>query len=670
MATINLMQAKLRRSVPSKKFETAQQGNKFLYDISDKADNTRIINQGSIYWAAQQTYRDRVERCWRYRRGSQWSDLVLNPDTGGYEKEEDLIKNQGQIPFVVNMIAPLIRNYKGQFRSSNSRSTVIARTREEAPVGEMLTNTLRAVYDTNDGMEEDVAALEIFLNSGYFNQRIEYKYSEEKKKNIVKFSNVELSNLAFNNVNNRDLSDLNFIVQFHDLTIDDVVAAFAKNKSDEARVRSMYNYVSKEAYNVYDHFESDHEENKDFLYPSEQHKCRVFECWEYVGEWRYRAHDWMHGTYETVKLNPENKLNFDNINANRIMVAAQNGIPQEEVALIEYVEKYVKYWRFKYITPNMETLWAGETPYKHGSHPFVFGLHPLIRGEVWGAVEELLDIQRGFNRNWILLDFVIGSSSKGTLLVDENSISDDFNFDEICETWSKRNGVIKMKLKPGAQIPQQLVNKAIPAGLNESLQMSMQLMSSQSGVNDAIQGKKPDSGTPASRYAMEAQNSTLNSKDILDAFNSFRCRRDRKIIDVAVQFYKEKEYLPVSGQNYREDSKIFDPEKIGEDLQYELQVNQGTDSQVYRAIIDEWLNGWVEKGLLPMELMLKHTSMPFADNLLNDINEMKKEASQGQVNYPQAGVPQQAVNYLQSQGADASKANPQAIEMMNRYMRQ
>ena len=86
---------------------------------------------------------------------------------------------------------------------------------------------------------------------------------------------------------------------------------------------------------------------------------------------------------------------------------------------------------------------------------------------------------------------------------------------------------------------------------------------------------------------MEAQNSTLNSKDILDAFNSFRCRRDRKIIDVVVQFYKEKEYLPVSGQNYREDSIIFDPEKIGEDLQYEIQVNQGTDSQVYRAIIDE-----------------------------------------------------------------------------------
>jgi hypothetical protein len=352
------------------------------------------------------------------------------------------------------------------------------------------------------------------------------------------------------------------------------------------------------------------------------------------------------------------------------MLAAQYGIPASEVKIIQYREKYMKFWMYKFLTPNGQTLDAGETPYNHNSHPFVFMLHPMIRGEVWGIIGELIDIQRGFNRDKILLDFIIGSSSKGTLFIDENSVADDFNADEIAETWSRRNGVIKLKLKPGAHLPQQLVGSAVPAGLNESLQLGMQLMNTQSGVSDAIQGRKPDAGTPASRYAMESQNATLNSKDILDAFNSFRCRRDRKIIDVAVQYFKNKEYLPVSGQNYSDESKIFDPQKIGEDLQYELSVSQGTDSQVYRSLIDDWLNGLVEKGLLPIELMLKHTSIPFADNLLNDINEMKKQASQGNVAYNQGNVPQQAVNYLQSQGADASKANPKTVDLMTKYMRQ
>jgi hypothetical protein len=262
---------------------------------------------------------------------------------------------------------------------------------------------------------------------------------------------------------------------------------------------------------------------------------------------------------------------------------------------------------------------------------------------------------------------VIGASPKGTLVIDENSISDDFPFETIVDTYTKRNGVIKMNLKSGAQIPQQLVGKAMPVGLNESLNMGLQLMNSMSGVNDAIQGRNPGSGTPASRYAMEAQNSTMNSKDQMDAFSAFRCRRDKKMLDLIVQFYKEKEYLPISGQNYSDETKMFDPGKLTEDLSYTVSISQGTDSRAYRAIMDEQLNAWVEQGLIPMELMLKHTSMPFASQLLSDIEEMKKQATQGAQLPPDTGMTGKIVQGLQGMGADASQADPRTVELMQRY---
>ena len=669
MAQATLEQIKLRKhggSAPQLKATRKENGNKFLY-IEDNGENLKTLTTAANHWNGLQGFRDRTARSWRYRRGQQWDDMVIDPSTGLLNQEKNVISSQGQIPFVVNMIAPLIRNFKGQFRSSNSRSSVIARTREDAPIGEMLTNTIRAVYDVNEGWEEDSVALEVFLTSGAAVQKVEYKYNEEKKKPFVRFVNVELTSLFFNTVKRRDLSDMTMVGEFHDMNKDDVIAAFAKNKEDEAKIRQIYGYVGEDGYDSEEHFSEEWATNRNFYFPRENNKCRVFEIWQIEGEWRYWYHDWLNAKFGDIKLTPENKLRIEQTNAQRLAKAAEYGIAPEDVALIEYKEKFVKYWKFKFLTPNGQTLLEGETPYNHKTHPYIFLLHPLIRGEVWGFVEDVIDIQRKFNRDHILMDYVIGASPKGTLVIDENSISDDFPFETIVDTYTKRNGVIKMNLKSGAQIPQQLVGKAMPVGLNESLNMGLQLMNSMSGVNDAIQGRNPGSGTPASRYAMEAQNSTMNSKDQMDAFSAFRCRRDKKMLDLIVQFYKEKEYLPISGQNYSDETKMFDPGKLTEDLSYTVSISQGTDSRAYRAIMDEQLNAWVEQGLIPMELMLKHTSMPFASQLLSDIEEMKKQAVQGAQLPPDTGMTGKIVQGLQGMGADASQADPRTVELMQRY---
>lgn len=661
----------LRKPAQLKKVTSvaSKQGNKFLYKNEDKAENTRLIENASVYWMGLQSFRERYERAWRYRRGKQWEDLVYDPDSSSYKKEETLIKDQGQIPFVVNLIGPNVRNIIGQFRSSNTRSNVIARTREDAPVGEMLTNTIKAVYDANKGIEKDAQALDIFLNSGMFLQKLTNEFDNQERRSRIKFRNVDINSSFFNPVKEMDLEDLNLIGSFYDLTVDDVIAKFARNKTDEVKIREMFRYVTNDAYNTDEHFTDEWAINRDFFVPSEPNKCRVYEIWENVGEWKYWCHDWANAKYYYRRITDQNKLKIDEENANRLMLAAQYGIPEEDVQLIEVKERFVQCWRCKFITPRYETLWECDSPYRHKSHPFALMLHPLIRGEVWGYTEDIIDLQRKFNRDHILSDYVIGASAKGTLFVPEEAITDDFPFEDIVETWSKRNGVVKIKLKQGAQMPLELTGKATPAGLHESMALVLQLMNSSSGVSDAIKGQTPDSGTPASRYAMEAQNSTISIKNYLDPFNNARCDRDKKLLELIIQYTKEKEYLPVSGQNYAEETKVFDPSKLRDDLTYTLQIDQGTDSRVYRALIDDQLFKWVDSQTLPLKIALKNSSLPFADKIMADLDEMEQQAQQG--NIPQAGsagIMPQLAQGLAGMGADPSKANPQALAMMQKHM--
>lgn len=667
---MDLVKDKYRKKIAGNApVQKAPKSNECLYRESDRTENMAKLQRYSNYWYGLSDFRTRTERAWRYRRGKQWDDYVYDPDTGEYLQEKELIEAQGQIAFVVNMIAPLVKNLKGQFRSSKSRSTVIARAREDQTIGEMLTNTLRYIGDVNKGWEKDANAMEIFLCSGACVQKVEYKYFPKKSKNLVRFKNCELANMFFNPVLDQELEDMTCIGEIHDMHIDKVVAAFAKNKRDEARIRQLY-FNHDPNQNVIDEtFTEDRIKNVNFYQPNDPNLCRVIESWEKVGEWVYWYHDWRTGNYDTAKMTEQNRLKFESINQKRINEAAAYGIPPEDAETIEYSAKFEQVWKYKFMTPYGETLAEGDTPYAHKEHPYVLLLYPMIRGEIWGFVEDVIDIQRGFNRDKILLDFVIGSSAKGLLVIDENSITDDFNFDEIAENWSKRNGIIKLNLKKGlSQMPQQIAGKAMPTGLNESLSLGMELMNKMGGVSDAIQGRNPGAGVPASRYAQEAQNSTINSKDYMDAFNAFRMDRDKKILDVMVQFTNEKLYLAISGNNYAEESKVFDPDRLPDDMDTEITMGMGADSQVYRAIMDDRLHEYVMKGLIPLKLSLKNSSLPFADQLLNDLEQMEQGMAQNGV--PAAGgqsVPQQVVQGLQGQ-ADATQANPMAVDMMKKYM--
>ena len=664
--------------------------NEFIYNNDDREENMTLLDKASTYYQSLETMRKKIERNSRYLEGDQWGDLVYNPDTADYVVEGDLIRSQGQIPFVMNLIAPIIENIKGQFRSANSRASVVARTREDAPVGDMLSNTLWAIDDANNMWLKDSAALEIFLGSGIGISKVGFGPMPNGKEQNVRYSYPDFSSMAFNAPLKQDYDDITLIAELHDMSMDEIISGFAHSHKDEIRLRgNMFATADDDILNYDESFSDERIQNKNFFF-APYNKNRVFEIWEKRSEWRYEYHDRGKARFGSRKMTEENKTYFDNENQQRLTMAFSNGIINEEMndedvvlkaKLIEYKEKFVPFWYYKFITNMYETLMEGETPYDHGMHPYVFLFHPLTRGKVRPFIDTLIDIQRKFNRDHILYDFVIGSSSKGTFVIDEEALGTDFTIDDATTEYTKRNGVIKVNLGKGQKITDvmgQLSSKAIPVGLNESISLGMNLMNQIGGISEAARGSTPGSGTPASLYAQSAQNSSLNIKDRMEAYNWFRARRGKKSLEVGIQYYDEMRYLPISGQGSNKQAQVFDKSKLRDDLKYDMTIGLGADSQIYRAMMDDWINGYVMNQLIPMEVGLKNLSFPGMDKLLNDIEEYKKAAQQGQVSPDGTGAGGEVnlntpdiagglTNSLAARGADPAAANAQGVDLMQRF---
>lgn len=101
----------------------------------------------------------------------------------------------------------------------------------------------------------------------------------------------------------------------------------------------------------------------------------------------------------------------------------------------------------------------------------------------------MIDQQRHTNRLVTLYDWVMRSTAKGVLLFPEDSLPDGVEIDDISDEWSRFNGVILFRPRPGVPLPQQVTGNAANLGISELLNLQLKLFEDISGVNSALQGK-------------------------------------------------------------------------------------------------------------------------------------------------------------------------------------
>jgi len=623
------------------------------------SENWKTLEMCRQYYESLSDFRRRRKRARLYLRGKQWSDLIED-DNGDIVTEELYIKSRGKVPLKQNVIRQLMKSILGQYRTNKSKTVVIARQDDKSKLGEMLTNALQSAQYNNSLAELDARNAEEFFLSGMAISKSIYEFQKERNVEDVDSKNINPNRIFFNtDIQDPRMKDLRIIGEIIDAPLESIISTFAKTEEDEELIRTWYSSVDPK--NIVlrgDGLTAQRLDDLDFYIPSETNKARVIEVWELVSEWRTYAHDYLDGSYQITKTPVEE---MEAINAERIAVGLENGMSEDEIPLIDISRKKEQFWTVKFLTPYGHCLYQSETMYDHESHPYTIIAYPLLDGEVWGLPEDIIDQQRSINRMVSLIDSIMGTASKGVLLIHEDAIPKDMTIDDFAEEWTRYDGVIKFKGKPGTPLPKQVSSNVTNIGAHEMLAMQLKMIQDISGVSGAIQGKEAKSGTPSSLYAQEALNSTTNTRDMFDAYAWFKRQRDSKLLKVIQQYYDTPRYIAVAGNRYNEEAAYYNPE-TAKDVDFDIVITEGIDTPVYRQVIDDQLRELMSAGAIDIKMYLENSSLPFADKLLESITQREQQMQQNEVLAQSQQLPPELMEQVQN-GVD-----PAAMQNLEQFI--
>lgn len=581
-------------------------------------------------WNALDEARRKLRRSLMYSYGDQWGDYVRDPDTANHITEGELIKKNGKVPLKNNMIAPILSNIDGQLRQNLTRPVCVARDRSESSLGDMMSVAIEYVHDINEMEELDSDSMRMLLNGGMTAQRIEYGLNPSKDKRDVWVYGVNPSRLFFNtNIEDVRMWNLTCIGELMDVTLDELLAHFGHTPERKEWIKSIYG--DKSGMHSDRHaMQGDEIEGLSFYTPSRSNLCRLIFGWKLESRDAYCWNDTLHGTWGYLPFTPDSKLLLDTANEQRRKSALAAGIAEEDFLGIEYDYATERFWYYRYMSPYGDVLQEGRSPYWHGEHNYVLHLYPLVQGRLGNFVEQFIDQQRAINRTATLIDFIRGTSSKGVLVVDDDAF-ESMSREEIVDEYVRYNGVLFVKLKPGQSIDgvvRQYNSSAAIAGDFELLNLQLRLINEISGVNSAMQGQAPKAGTPASLYAQQVQNSSLNLRGLFDGFRTFRRRRDTKLMKTIQQYYTDDCFLEIAGSDFKEEAKWYSPQKV-QNTEFDLTISEGYNTPAYQMLANDFLMELFRAQALDLKSMLENCSYPFAKKLLEVIKRNEEQAAKG-----------------------------------------
>lgn len=613
-----------------------------------------VLMEAQHYWNEMDQFRKDRQRNKRYTYGDQWDDKICVD--GKTMTEEEYIKQQGNVPLKNNLIRRLVRNVLGVYRSQSKEPTCVARDREEQKLGETMSTILQCNMQLNRMSEVYARTMEEFLISGFIVHRKSYGWRNGKEDCWTDY--VQPNNFFIDN-NMRDFRgwDVGCLGEVHDISFGQLCEQFAETPEDYRKLKDIYKWADSKEYiaSYAEKFGYSRLDNFDFLFTSEPGRCRVIEVWRKEQKPRYRCHDYLNG--DIYKIDEEDYYkDVVSVNEQRMQMAEASGMPAEEVPLIKATWFMDDYWYFYYLSPFGHILKEGETPFEHGSHPYIFKAYPFIDGEIHSFVSDVIDQQRYTNRLITLYDWIMRASAKGVLLMPDDCLPDGVSMEDIAESWAEFNGVIVFKPSKTGQMPHQVANNSTNIGITELLNLQLKFFEDISGVNGALQGKPGFSGQSASMYNQQVQNSTMSLLDMLECFSYFVIDGAYKDVKNIQQFYDGKRVFNIAGKSGTQIE--YDPKKI-RDVEFDLSITESTTTPAYRQLANDVLMQLWQAQAISVEQLLEHGYFPFADDLLQSLQSQKEQIQQGQL--PQ-GVSPQIMQQAQ-QGA-----NMQAVDQLHQAL--
>lgn len=606
-----------------------------MFDTVDERKKRNAIGQdmttlgeARAAWDSLSVFRREAARNLRFTYGDQWLDKIRVGKTVSTERA--YIESKGKRPQQFNRIAAYVQAIIGQYVQSPTEPVCSARARENQSLSDDLTTTIQYAYQRNVLSDVDKNTLRMFAITGIACHRTTFGWDDTEDISDVNVSDVNYNRIFFDRFG-EDVrhSDLSLIGEIHDMSLNDVVSIFGNTPERMQRVREIYGYIhSDSGQTSLRNLDGRKFGDIDFLSCDEPNRARVIEVWKREAKTRYRCYDKLKGEEFHVEVSDIEAV--DAVNEERKKQAVEAGASPDLAKLIEYGAPSVdRFWYYRYLSPLGHVLAEGETPYEHRSHPYSLKVFPFANGEVHSAVSLVIDPQKYINRIMTMQDFIQDSAAKGTLLVPDHSISDIMPLNEMREQWSDPNGVVVYKYNVTGGKPEQVIHHATSSGALEMFGVTNKLFDDIGGVSGALQGQSTKSGTPASLYAQQAQNSATLLTDLITAFQSFREARDKKILRLQLQFYDEPRYLNIVGDASSR-SFLFDPEKY-KGIQFDLVISSSNATPIARAMQNEFLLRLLEMGQVDAKTILEVGAFPFGDKLLQIIKSNEEEMAQRQM---------------------------------------
>lgn len=630
-----------------------------VVQATKKYENRRafdILMEAQHYWSQMEDFRRDRERNKRYTYGYQWDDKICVD--GKTMTEEEYIKMQGNVPLKNNLIRRLVKSVLGVYRSQMKEPTCTARDRDEQKLGETMSIILQCNMQLNHMNEVYARTMEEFLISGFIVHRKSWGWREGKADCWTDY--VQPNNFFIDN-NMRDFRgwDVSVLGEIHDISFGKLCEQFAKTPEDYIRLKEIYSWASKRE-NISSFAESfgySRLENYDFMFTNKPGRCRVIELWRKEQKPRYRCHDYQNGDIFKIDIEDYNN-SVVAVNEERLRIAKLAGMPEDEVPLIKATWFIDDYWYFYFLSPFGDILKEGETPYEHGSHPYVFKAYPFIDGEIHSFVADVIDQQRYTNRLITLYDWIMRASAKGVLLMPDDCLPAGTSINDIADSWAEFNGVIVYKPSASGNVPQQVANNSTNIGITELLNIQLKFFEDISGVTGALQGKPGFSGESAAHYNQQTQNATMTLLDLLESFSSFVVDGAKKDVKNMQQYYDSKRVFNIAGKSGAQIE--YNPKKI-RDVEFDLSITESTSTPAYRHLANDILMQLWNAKAISVQQLLEHGDFPFADELLQSINSQKEQLAQG--NVPE-GISPELLSQVQ-QGA-----NMQAVRQLQQALQQ
>ena len=620
--------------------------------------NVSLLERFHTAWNNLSKFREDRDRALRYVYGDQWSDRMLYK--GRLITEKNYIEIKGNIPLVNNVMRGIVNSVSGIYAKQDTEPVCYARNREDQFAGNMMTTALQCNWQINKMPILLLSVFEEFLLSGAAICRETYEYRDEILDEYTDSCNPYY--MAWEAGSDPRGGDIRMIGQMHDLDYNSMVSTFCGQSTGITVDELKRMYFGVDGRRVYDdnNYSSEqlNERNKletiGFYQPSNRKDYRVFEIWTTEIKERYRCWDTNSG--ERYKIEIDQLGEVIAANTKRMEMAGRNGIPMEEVPLIEYERFIDNYWYYTILTPSGHVLMEGETPFEHKSHPYTIKLYPFANGEVHSFAGNFIDQQRYINRLVTLNDFILRTSAKGVTMIPEDCIPDSMTPEEFAEKWTSVDGLVIYKPKLGSNHkPEMFFANSTNIGINEMLQLQLQLVDRISTVQGALQGRAPSAGTSAQRYGMESQNATTALASILKIFTSFTEDIAKKKVKIMQQYYEDGRYISTNSNS----NDIIQYQSIkAQDVEYYVSIRESMATPVYRMMANDWLKElWLGSGgLITVQDLLRYGDFPFADKLLKDIDDRQAQMQAGQIPKPimgeqtarLIGADQQSVNLAES----------------------